>query len=42
MDEKQNLNERFQAIVKKGIFHRYEESKRTGELPKQQSNRTHW
>jgi len=33
--EKQDLEERFQSVVKKGVFHRNEESRRTGELPKQ-------
>jgi len=33
--EKINLDDYFQAIMDKGAFHRFEENRRTGELPKQ-------
>lgn len=33
--EKINLDDYFQAIMSKGAFHRYEENRRAGELPKQ-------
>jgi hypothetical protein len=33
--KKLNLDDYFQAVMEKGVFHRYEENRRTGELPKQ-------
>jgi predicted nucleotidyltransferase component of viral defense system len=33
--ERQDLDEHFQVVLNKGVFHRYEENKRPGELPKQ-------
>ena len=33
--EKSNLGDHFPAVVEKGVFHRYEENRRQGELPKQ-------
>ncbi|PIV27479.1 MAG: hypothetical protein COS37_02725 [Anaerolineae bacterium CG03_land_8_20_14_0_80_58_20] len=35
MVEKTNPDEYFQAVMQKGVFHRYEENRRAGELPKQ-------
>lgn len=35
LTENQNLDEHFQIVLKKGAFHRYEENRRAGELPKQ-------
>jgi len=33
--KKQDLDKHFQALLSKGVFHRYEENRRAGELPKQ-------
>ncbi len=35
MTESHALNEHFRAVLNAGIFHRYEENRRAGELPKQ-------
>jgi len=35
VNKKLNLDDYFQAVLEKGVFHRFEENRRTGELPKQ-------
>lgn len=34
LSDDQNLESRFQKVVEQGVFHRYEENRRVGELPK--------